>query len=96
MRLHLIAALPLLALGAACAKPEPVSTVYVQPTFDKFGNVVNGTIVDGVFILSDGTVVGPVDPAADNGNRNRNRTQTQTQTQVQTQAQTQAQQRGGI
>ena len=99
MHFRVIAATSLVALVAACTQPEPVPPpVYVQPAFDKFGNVVNGTIVDGVFVLNDGTVVGPVGPVVDpdaDDNRNRERDQTQTQTTTTTTTTTQTRGRSG-
>lgn len=96
MRIQLLAACALVTLGAACAQPEP-EPVYVQVPFNKYGDVVGGTIIDGYYVLDDGTIVGPVSPDIIDGNRNRNRNQnrvqTQTQAQVQTTTQTQTTQR---
>lgn len=98
MKLKAVAATALVALTAACAQPEPVP-VYVPVQFDKYGNVVGGSIVDGNYVRDDGTVVGPVSPDVvgpdvSAGNRNRNRERTEQQYQNQ-QTQTQQQKKGG-
>ncbi|MBW4982115.1 hypothetical protein KZZ07_06115 [Mameliella sp. CS4] len=93
MKFKAVAATALVALTAACAQPEPVP-VYVPVQFDKYGNVVGGSIVDGNYVRDDGTVVGPVSPDVSAGNRNRNRERTEQQYQNQ-QTQTQQQKKGG-
>ena len=93
MKFKAVAATALVALPAACAQPEPVP-VYVPVQFDKYGNVVGGSIVDGNYVRDDGTVVGPVSPDVSAGNRNRNRERTEQQYQNQ-QTQTQQQKKGG-
>ncbi|WP_420325620.1 hypothetical protein [Mameliella sp.] len=89
MKLKAVAASGMLALAAACTQPEPV---HVPVEFDKYGNVVGGTIVDGNYVLDDGTVVGPVSPDVSGANRNRNRERTEQQYQQQ---QTQQKKKGG-
>ncbi|MGS4915073.1 MULTISPECIES: hypothetical protein [Mameliella] len=91
MKLKVVAATALVGLAAACTQPEPVP-VYVPVEFDKYGNVVGGSIVDGNYVLDDGTVVGPVSPDVSGGNRNRNRERTEQQYQQQQVQQTQTQQ----
>ena len=96
MQFRTVAAAALVALTTACAQTEP-EPVYVPVTFDKHGNVVGGAIVDGYFVLDDGTIVGPVSPDVTAGNRyrNRERTQQQLQSQQMQQTQTQQQKMGG-
>lgn len=96
MRIKALAAVALVSLAAACAQTE-TDTVYVPVTFDKYGDVVGGSIVDGYFVLDDGTVVGPVSPdvAAGNQYRHREQTQQQYQSQQTQQVQTQQQKKGG-
>ncbi|SMX50061.1 hypothetical protein [Maliponia aquimaris] len=92
MRIQLMAAAALVTLGTACSQPEP-EPVYVQVPYDKYGGVAGGTIVDGYYVLDDGTVVGPVSPDVIDGNQNRNRNREQTQSQVQATTQTTTTQR---
>ncbi|SNR97080.1 hypothetical protein [Antarctobacter heliothermus] len=93
MRQTWIAACACAALAAACAQTEETE-VYVQPEFDKFGNVVNGAIIGDNFVLADGTIAGPVSPDVAAANRTQTRDLTQAQQQVQDQQQTQQQRRG--
>ncbi|WP_323769963.1 hypothetical protein [Antarctobacter sp.] len=93
MRKTWIAACACAAFAAACAQTEQ-NEIVVVPQFDKYGNVVNGTIVDGYLIGDDGTVIGPVSPDVAAGNQVRTRERTQAQQQVQTQQQVQQQQGG--
>ncbi|MGP6085653.1 hypothetical protein [Antarctobacter jejuensis] len=70
-------------LIAACAQQEEEVGVYYPVTLDKYGNVVGGTIVDGNFVLPDGTVAGPVSPSVTDDNRDRDQSRDRAQAQAQ-------------
>ena len=90
MRKTLISAVTCAVPASARAQIEQTQ-VAIVPQSDKFGNIINATIVDGYLVAGDGTFLGPVSPDVAQANQMQRRGRTHVDQQIQQQPKVQHQ-----